>query len=285
MAHLFCGPWAPLVNAVQGSAPVRALLEKVAGIDRRRPLPRFATQSLRFRLRNTISKGTPERGEVALYIDSYTDAYEPWVGEAAMSLLAGCGYRVYPVFAGDSQRARISKGLLRAARRDGEKLLRRLDVWAQKGLPILCLEPSCASALKDDLPDLVADAELGQRVAAKIQLVDEFLHREKVPVRGKHEKMIVHGHCHQKAVFGVGGIKSLLPKAKLIDAGCCGMAGAFGYEHRDLSLKIGGDRLFPAVRAREDGAVVVASGFSCRHQVHDACGVMPKHIVEVLEPA
>jgi len=284
LAGLFCGPHAPLINWVQNLPPMRRLLEKVAHIDTRRPLPRFATLSLKQRLGDTRSRGTPARGEVALYIDSYTNAYEPQVGLAALDLLAGCGFRAHPVFAGDSQRARISKGLLRDARKHGARVMRKLDVWASKGIPILCLEPSCASALKDDLPDLLEDGELGRRVASRIFLVDEFLHKHRVPVRAKFPKMIVHGHCHQKALFGVACLKALLPDAKLIDAGCCGMAGAFGYEHRDLSLKIGEDRLFPAIRARENETVVVASGFSCRHQVQDALGILPLHIVEVLTP-
>lgn len=282
VAHWMCGLHAPLMNWGQNLPPVRKLLERVAGIDARRPLPRFASRSLRSRLGDTRSVGTPDRGEAVLYIDSYTNAYDPHIGEAAIRLLSGCGYRVHPVFAGDSQRARISKGLLREAKAHGEKVIRTLQPWAEKGIPILCLEPSCASALKDDLPDLLDDPAPGAVVAAQISLVDEFLHREKIPVRAKYPRMMVHGHCHQKAVFGVAGLKALLPEAEFIDAGCCGMAGAFGYEHRDLSLKIGEDRLFPALRAKDRDTVVVASGFSCRHQVQDALGITPLHVVEVL---
>ncbi len=282
LAHRMCGPHAPLMNWGQNLPPVRKLLERVAGIDARRPLPRFAVRSLRARLGDTRSVGTPDRGEVALYIDSYTNAFDPHIGESAITLLSECGYRVHPVFAGDSQRARISKGLLREAKKHGEKVIRALEPWAEKGIPILCLEPSCASALKDDLPDLLDDPTPGTLVASQIFLVDEFLHRENVPVHAKYPKMMVHGHCHQKAVFGVAGLKALLPEAEFIDAGCCGMAGAFGYEHRDLSLKIGEDRLFPALRRKDKDTVVVASGFSCRHQVQDALGITPLHAVEVL---
>ena len=282
IAHHFCGPHAPLLNWIMNLPLHRRLLEKITGIDARRPLPRFATLSLRQRLGDTRARGNPVRGEVALYIDSYTNAYEPHVGEAALDLLADCGYRVHPVFAGDSQRARISKGLLHAAKKQGEKVMQALDVWAKQGIPILCLEPSCASSLKDDLPDLLDDEALGQRVAAVVFPVDEFLHRQQVPLTPKYENLLVHGHCHQKAVFGIAGLRALLPGAGLVDAGCCGMAGAFGYEHRDLSLRIGEDRLFPAIRAAAPDTIVVANGFSCRHQVHDALGIMPKHFVEVV---
>jgi len=283
LSGLLAGPHAPVVNFVNGLKPVRRLLENVAGIDARRPLPAFAKRSLKSILGDARASGSGDRGEVALYIDSYTNAYDPHIGLAAIRLLADCGYRVTPLFVGDSQRARISKGLLKLARRDGEKVLRRIEARVPGEMPVLCLEPSCASALKDDLPDLVEDAELGRRVSSRIWMIDEFLHKQKVPLNARYPKLKIHGHCHQKSLFGIQGMQALLPKAEVIDAGCCGMAGAFGYEHRDLSLKIGEERLFPAVRSREPGTEIVANGFSCRHQVHEACGVLPKHVVEVLE--
>jgi FAD/FMN-containing dehydrogenase/Fe-S oxidoreductase len=285
LAHWLTGPWAPIVNKINNLGFVRAQLENIAGIDHRRPLPAFATVSLKTRLGDCRTKGTPDCGDVALYIDSYTNAYEPHIGLAALNLIASCGYRVTPLFVGDSQRARISKGLLDLAKRDGEKVLRRIDQQIPSGMPILCLEPSCASSLADDLPDLIEDEELGKRIAPRVVMVDEFLYREGVKVKPKFKKLIIHGHCHQKSVFGIEGLRRLLPRAKVIDAGCCGMAGAFGYEHRDLSLKVGEDRLFPAIRRRPEGTEVVANGFSCRHQVAEACGVMPKHFVEVVQPA
>jgi Fe-S oxidoreductase len=171
------------------------------------------------------------------------------------------------------------------AKRDGEKVMRRIDEQIPSDMPILCLEPSCASSLADDLPDLIEDEDLGNRIAPRVTMVDEFLYKEGVKVKPKFKKLIIHGHCHQKSVFGIEGLRRLLPRSKVIDAGCCGMAGAFGYEHRDLSLKVGEDRLFPAIRRRPEGTEVVANGFSCRHQVAEACGVMPKHFVEVVEVA
>ncbi len=285
IAARLCGPWAPLLNWGQSLPPFRALLHRVANMDPRRPLPRLSSRSLLSRLGDTLHIGLDSRGSVALYIDSYTNAYEPEVGEAAIALLVGCGFRVHPLFVGDSQRARISKGLLSSAKRDGETLLRRIDERAPGLMPILCLEPSCASALKDDLPDLIDDVDLGRRVSTRIFLVDEFLHREKVPVQPRHSRILVHGHCHQKALSGLSCIHALLPNATLIDAGCCGMAGSFGFEHYDVSLRIGEDRLFPALRSAAPDTVTVASGFSCRHQIHDATGIRARHIVEVLAPA
>ena len=283
-AHRLCGWHAPLVNAVQASPPVRMLLKRLANIDPQRPLPRFARRSLKQQWRGTNSFGEGTRGEVALYVDSYTNCYDPHIGEAAKDLLVACGFKVRPAFAGDSQRARISKGLLHLAKRDGAKLMVRLDPYTADETPILCLEPSCASALKDDLVDLIDDAALGERVAAQIFLVDEFLADADIELEPTVETFVVHGHCHQKAVFNFQRLKSLLPSARMIEAGCCGMAGAFGYENRDVSLKIGEDRLFPALRNLEPGTEVMANGFSCRHQVQDALGIMPKHFVELVSP-
>lgn len=284
LAVYFTGPVAPVVNWVNNLPPMRKALEKMAGIDARRPLPAFAKRSLKSLWGDARHKGSGEKGEVALYIDSYTNAYEPHIGLAALNLLAACGYQVTPLFVGDSQRARISKGLLKLAKRDGEKVLRKIENLAPTQ-PILCLEPSCASSLIDDLPDLIDDEALGRRISERVWMIDEFLFKQKIALKPKFEKLMIHGHCHQKSIFGIEGLRRLLPKAKVIDAGCCGMAGAFGYEHRDLSLKIGEDRLFPAVRGRKPGTEIVANGFSCRHQVHEACGVMPKHFVEVVEVA
>jgi len=283
LAHFLTGPWAPAVNTINNLSLVRKGLERVSGIDARRPLPAFVKRSLKSQLGDRVPAGSGERGDVALYIDSYTNAYEPHVGLAALNLLVACGYKVTPLFVGDSQRARISKGLLKLAKRDGEKVMRRIDTETPDDMPVLCLEPSCASSFKDDLPDLIDDEELGNRISKRIFMIDEFLYQQKVPLKPKYDKLMIHGHCHQKAVFGIEGLRRLLPRAKVIQAGCCGMAGAFGYEHRDLSLKIGEDRLFPAVRKREKGTEIVANGFSCRHQVHEACGIMPKHFVEVVE--
>jgi Fe-S oxidoreductase len=180
--------------------------------------------------------------------------------------------------------------------------LRNLDQFAREELPILVLEPSCASSLTDDLPDLVGDATLGARVAARVELADHFLARELAAGRchldlHKREgiddspvKIRVHGHCHQKALYGMGPTLELLrriPNAEvnLIDAGCCGMAGAFGYEkeHYELSLRIGEDRLFPALRAAGAGELICANGFSCRHQVADVVNRDARHALEWLQ--
>ena len=297
-ARRLAGPLASLVNLVQHLPGYRWIMEKLTGIDRRRPMPPFAARPLRTllrqRQRTTGKQASPApAGRVVLFDDTYANYLEPQVGLAAVELLESCGYEVILARAGCCQRPRLSKGLVRAAKRHGTRTMERLDVYARQGLPILCLEPSCASALADDLPDLIDDAALGRRVAGCVKMIDVFLAEEVAagripPLESSHREIVLHGHCHQKALFGTAAIRQLFAnmsgtRCEEVDSGCCGMAGSFGYEHHELSGKIGEDRLFPAVRkAVEQGKTVVACGISCRHQLHDFLGVKAKHWVEVV---
>ncbi len=307
MARLTAGILAPFVNFVQSLPPFKIIFEKITGIDRRRPLPKLARVTFPKLLRNRPSPpvqpgptgGLGESGEsggsgghVVLFDDTYTNYYEPNVGLAAVQLLQGLGYQVTIAKAGCCQRPRLSKGLVKEAKKYGTKTLQNLDIFAKQGLPILTLEPSCASALADDLPDLIDDQAMGQRVAAQIKLIDTFLAEELDAGRLKGKLVsdckdaLIHGHCHQKALFASDSTARLLQHAGVnvseIDSGCCGMAGSFGYEHHDLSMTIGEQRLFPAVREKKPDATVVACGFSCRHQLKDGCNETAKHLVEVI---
>ena len=267
--------------------------------DRRRALPPFARRSLRSLLHSRTPQapvdGRPAgwAGKVVLFDDTYINYLEPHIGLAAVELLESCGYEVILAGAGCCQRPRLSKGLVRAAKRAGTRTMQNLDVFARQGLPILCLEPSCASALAQDLPDLIDDAELGRRVAGAVEMIDVFLERQvaagRIAPLDSHEKSILlHGHCHQKALFGTAAMQRLFAQmpataCEEVDCGCCGMAGSFGYEHYELSQKIGEDRLFPAVRqAVQAGRTVVACGTSCRQQLRDSVGVAARHWVEVV---
>jgi Fe-S oxidoreductase len=344
MARWLAGPLAPLVNAVSRLPIYGWVMEKVAGMDRRRPQPPFAVRPLASLLKArpkpgsrgrcsdgdpstslgmTVSesssvpenchaelveasplacpddsRNTPDRSaarKVVLFDDTYANYLEPRVGLSAVELLEGCGYEVILARAGCCQRPRLSKGLVRAAKQHGTKTMRKLDVYARQGLPIICLEPSCASALKEDLPDLVDDAAMGQRVAGCVTMIDVFLEAEVAaghiaPLRCDPGEYVLHGHCHQKSTFGTASIHNHFARVddatcEEIDSGCCGMAGSFGYEHYDLSLRVGEDRLFPAIRqAAADGKTILACGISCRHQLHDALGVGARHWVEVVRP-
>jgi len=293
-AKRIAGPLAPIVNAVQTLPPYKWVMQRVAGIDARRPYPKYASQTLRKRLKGRTPIGAGEAGRIVLFDDTFTSYHEPWIGVRAVELLEGCGYEVILADAGCCQRPRLSKGMVRDAKRDGLDTLRRLAKFAESGLPILFCEPSCALAIMDDLPDLIDDAALGEQVKQSCHLLDTFLARQletgaiAVAFEADADEVLIHGHCHQKSLTGTAGLHTLLRrveglKVSEVDAGCCGMAGSFGYEHYDVSMAIGGQRLFPAAReARQRGAAVCVNGFSCRHQLADGCGVPGKHVVELI---
>jgi Fe-S oxidoreductase len=305
MARWIAGPLAHVVNMCARLPGYGWLMEKIAGIDRRRPQPPFATRTLsrlmsdRARQRSPDGAARPrdtQLGRVVLFDDTYASCLEPRVGLAAVELLEGCGYEVVLARAGCCQRPRLSKGLVRQAKRHGTRTMQRLDEFARQGLPIVCLEPSCASALADDLPDLLDDEAMGRRVAASVRMIDVFLDEQVAagkiaPLSVLPGRYLLHGHCHQKAEFGTAAIHRHFARAgsvewSEVDSGCCGMAGSFGYEHYDLSRQIGEDRLFPAVRAAvAEGKTIIACGISCRHQLRDLLNVEARHWVEVMRPS
>jgi Fe-S oxidoreductase len=231
---------------------------------------------------------------VVLFLDTYARYYDPALGRHAVELLTGTGYTVHPIARGCCQRPRISQGLLDEAKLRAAPLVAELDAAGggdASGVPILCLEPSCASSLKDDLPDLLEDADAAKRVADRVQLLDAFLLAEGVELRAAEgvDDVLVHAHCHQRAVFDGAATATLLDgtagvSCRDTSAGCCGMAGAFGYQHHDLSMQIAEDRLLPAARdALAAGRTVAAPGFSCRHQLADALEIdLPPHPLMLL---
>ena len=299
MAAMVAGWKAPLVNWFQGTWLFRKVLEKIVGFDSRRTAPSFARVPFtKWFKRRPKPNGPPRRKKVALFDDTYLKYHQTEVGISAVELLESCGYEVILAQAGCCQRPRISHGFLRKAKVAGEKTLRNLDAYIQQGLKIVVCEPGCCSALTDDLPDLIDDEQLGQRIRANVMMIDEFLARElqqgnlDCEFTSPFNKILIHGHCHQKSLFGTTAMKDLLDRVpgisvSEIDSGCCGMAGSFGYEreHYDMSMQIGQERLFPAVSNRPDGAAVVACGFSCHHQIADGTGVKALHWVQTLRAA
>ncbi len=292
-AAWIAGPLASLVNAVQKLGPFKQLMQRITGIDARRPYPSYARKPFKSRQMTPTADNRPT---VVLFDDTYARYYEPRIATAAVELLTHCGYRVVAANAGCCQRPRLSKGMVRDAARDGEKTLRNLDRFAAQGLPIVCLEPSCASALVDDLPDLIDDEALGARIKQQVKMLDTFLADEfdagriRATLTAATSHILLHGHCHQKALFGTEGMLRLFGRieglqVREVDAGCCGMAGSFGYEHYDLSMAIGDQRLFPAIKQamqKHPDTAICANGFSCRHQVADGCHVKAHHWVELI---
>ena len=287
---------APVSNWVARSAPNRWLLERVAGIDRRRPLPTFAAESFeRWFARHRV-EGAGERGEVVLFHDTFNTYQTPEVAIAATRLLERSGYRVALADRGCCGRPMISKGMLGEARELARANVARLAGAARRGVPLVGLEPSCLLTLRDEYPELLR-SEDAAAVARQSLLLEEFLQREIAAGRrppfaarnGAGERgVLLHGHCHQKALVGTGPTVAVLKAAGYqvseVDSGCCGMAGSFGFEreHYDLSVKLAERRLAPAVRAAGPGVAVCAPGISCRQQIDHVAGRQAQHPAQLL---
>jgi FAD/FMN-containing dehydrogenase/Fe-S oxidoreductase len=289
VAHLnhLGSAFAPLSNWMLRLPGMRLLLEKLAGIDRRRPMPRFVRWHFaKWFDRHERPKSAP-RGPILLLDDCLTSFCEPQVNQAAVEVLEAAGYEVHLANLECCGRAAISKGLLIDARDRARRNVELLLPFADAGVPIVGCEPSCLLTLADEYLDLVPGAA-AQKVAGAAALVETHLVRAGIDLATKPQpgKVLLHGHCHQKALVGMKDSLALLAMIRgaettLVDSGCCGMAGSFGYEHYDLSMKIGGRVLFPAVNAAPE-ATILAPGFSCRHQIELGAGRRAQHPIELL---
>ena len=279
---------APLSNWVLKTAPVRALNEALLGIDRRRELPSFATRTL-------VKREGARRGDHArLFVDTFTNHYDPEIGVAALDVLAAAGVQASLARNLCCGRPQISKGLLSDARELARRNAYALYPDAVAGRPIVFCEPSCLSAVREDAPALLS-GEARDRAVAVAQasvLFEEYAATltSRMPLRAGPTTVLLHGHCHQKSMGLVAPARALLsaiPGATVVDpdAGCCGMAGSFGYDrdHYEVSRAIGERKLFPAVRACGPDGVVVAAGTSCRHQIHDFTGASAQHPAVLLQ--
>lgn len=284
---------APLANAGLRFPPARALANRLLRLHPARSLPPFQRRTFTARFRSHPPAFPAAGPRVALFPDTFTQFNAPQQGMAAARVLAAAGYAVELTPRFCCGRPLLSQGLVPEAKARAQKLIAALLPYAQAGVPVVGLEPSCVLTIRDDYPDLVPGPD-AQAVAATIRLFDEFvadlLHRTPtaLPLKPDPRRYLVHGHCHQKALVGVQPTLTVLnaiPKARAeaIDAGCCGMAGAFGYaaDHYEISVKIANDRLLPAIQAAP-GAVLIANGISCRDQIADLGDRQAVHLAEAL---
>ncbi|MFL6447389.1 MAG: FAD-binding and (Fe-S)-binding domain-containing protein [Bryobacteraceae bacterium] len=286
--------FAPLSNLIASSAPIRRISERLVDIDRRRSLPRWRRNTFARWVERNKRKPCPSGTPVVLFNDTFMNYYNPEIGIAALEVLekGGCGVTV--AHPGCCGRPFISQGLLAQAKAHAAKVVEGLLPAAEKGMKILVCEPSCLSAIKEDAPALLRSEaqEQARTVAAACQTFEEYaagLALRFQPVAGR---ILVHGHCHQKSMGllpAAIGLLSRIPSSGVVDldAGCCGMAGSFGYRkrHYDVSHAIASRRLLPAVQSMNPGDVLVAPGVSCRHQIQDfgqAAAVHPAVLVRRL---
>lgn len=283
---------APMINFVQGTSFFKYFAKKILKIDSRRTLPSYASETLsHWYEKNYTPNGSSNK--VALFADTYINYHEPNVGRAAIKLLNDCGYEVVLANVGCCQRPRISNGFLKKAKTEGTQMAQNLKNYIDQGLKIVVCEPSCTSALIDDLPDLIDDESLANCLQNNVLSIDQFLYQEsnagnlKGKFISKSPDILLHGHCHQISSYGTNGMKSIYltiesTKCTEPDSGCCGMAGSFGYEteHYDISKKISELVLIPSIQKSGDNTMIVANGFSCRHQILDISGKKAVHWVE-----
>jgi FAD/FMN-containing dehydrogenase/Fe-S oxidoreductase len=284
-----------LFNWISGLAPSRWALEKLAGIDRRRPLPALAAQTFTDWFARHAPPAAAPRGEVVLFNDTFTTYNVPDIARAAVEVLEAGGYRVVLVDRTCCGRPLISKGMLAEAREHAAWNVARLAPYARRGVAIIGLEPSCLLTLRDETVDLLRTDD-ARAVARQSLLFEEFLLRERtrgltLGFAAGTRKALLHGHCHQKALVGtaptVGVLRWAGFEVEEVDSGCCGMAGSFGFEreHYDISVALGNRRLAPAVKAALPETEIVAPGISCRQQIQHLAGRRAKHPAEVLREA
>ncbi len=292
-----------LANVVMGSSAVRRFAERRYGLDRRMPPPRLAVRTFRawfrkHRRRRTRNIQTgrdlrANRGAVIYFVDTWMNYITPQVGVATVMLLEAAGFEVHCPATYCCGRPAISQGLLAEARQLAHWNVARLSNALDAEVPVISTEPSCLSALIDEYPQLVRTAE-AQRLANRSYLLESFLrrvlddHSDALRFAKTSRPILLHAHCHQKALVGIEDCLSLLRAAcggpvSEMDAGCCGMAGAFGHEveHYDAAQAIGEGRLVPAIRVRGEAEVAV-TGFSCRQQIEHATNARPRHVAEIL---
>lgn len=290
-----------LPNFMTNNPLISGILKKIVGVAPQRSLPplhRFALRKWFKKHRHELQPQVPAKGKVYLFCDEFTNFYDVEIGVKTVQLLARLGYEVEMPEHPQSGRAQLSKGLLPEAQELARENVRIFSKLISAETPLIGIEPSAILGFRDEYPRLVAPAlaDDARSLAAKVFLVDEFLAGE--VQRGnitpafftkEKKKILLHGHCHQKALASVDASAWLLGlpenyEVEVIPSGCCGMAGSFGYEaeHYEVSMKIGELVLFPAVRKAEDEAVIAAAGTSCRHQILDGTGRRALHPVEVL---
>lgn len=288
---------APLANWRNKSPLLRALLERVAGISAQRALPEWR--------RDVFEPASDVFGpiggrEVVLFADTFNRIYERENLDAALRVLVAGGYRVHipkpadhgrPLCCG---RTFLSAGLVDHARTELDRLVATFAPFAARGVPIVGLEPSCLLTLRDELLSLRAD-ETARNISAHALMFEEFLVREaaagrlELPLGPIAGKALVHGHCHQKSFGAFQPVEQalrLIPalNVETIDSSCCGMAGAFGYgaDTYQTSMEMAELSLLPAVRRAEAGALVIADGTSCRHQIRDGSNRAALHVARAL---
>jgi Fe-S oxidoreductase len=287
-----------LANLATQTPGFAAVAKKLGGITPHRDLPAFPPQTFKewFAKRSSSpSSAMNVRGEVILWADTFNNYLFPHTSKAAVEVLEDAGFRVHvPQQHLCCGRPLYDFGMLDEAKTYLRTVLKSLTAEIAAGTPIVCLEPSCASVFHDELTNLFPSDDAAQKLRKQIILFPDFLESVGYRPAQKNQqllgsKALIHGHCHHKALWSISPEEKLLHEAGLqpqvLDSGCCGLAGSFGYEteHYDISMKIGERVLLPSVRSADRDTVIVADGFSCRQQISHGTRRRAMHLAEILQ--
>lgn len=276
-------------------------VKKVLGFARKRQIPTLYKITLKRWVRKHLKSLNPDHpvnGTVHFFIDEFTNYNDTEIGIKAIKLLVRLGYAVSCPDSGVSGRTFISKGLLRTARKNARKNIELLKDQIDDNFPLIGIEPSAILSFRDEYPELVGEGIKPEacRIAGQAFLLEEFLalgldkgNIKKEQFTTDTKEILYHGHCQLKAIASTAPVIRMLSlpenySVKEVPSGCCGMAGSFGFEkeHYDLSMKVGELVLFPEIRKKREGTILVASGTSCRQQIREGTGEHALHPIEVL---
>jgi Fe-S oxidoreductase len=279
------------------------IFQSILGFSTKRKMPLLQKSTLNKWFKKSIGCKSSDfsNGKVYLFNDEFTNYNDTDVGINAIRLLTILGYEVKIPKHEVSARTFLSKGLLRKAKTIANKNVSWLKDFVSENSPLIGIEPSAILSFRDEYPELV-DSSLvddAKKLAANSYLIDEFLSKEieagkiaKNMFTKEKKKVLLHGHCQQKAIASTIPTKAILSfpenyEVEEIPSGCCGMAGSFGYEkeHYDFSMKVGELVLFPNIRKSDENVVIAADGTSCRHQIKDGTQRQAFHAVEILYDA
>jgi Fe-S oxidoreductase len=296
------GDWAPigsriswLINGIMQTPVLSSMAKYIGGIAQERQLPRFASTSFRKGF-NSKKVANSSQKKVILWVDTFCENFHPEVAHAAVEVLAHAGFQATlpssPLCCG---RPLYDFGYLDLAKQKLEKILDSLgDQIGEidgESIALVGLEPGCMSVFKDELLKFFPDDPRAKLLASQSYLLGDFLHEQGYVPPTLDCDVLVHSHCHQKALFGTKGDVALLSalgaKADFIDSGCCGMAGSFGFnpEHIETSKAVGELVLLPAVRQTSKETIILTNGFSCREQIEQETGRKVMHLAELLQKA
>jgi FAD/FMN-containing dehydrogenase/Fe-S oxidoreductase len=276
-------PW--LADFMTQTSGLRRVFAWLGGIAHQRPMPQFA----RAPFTRTFQSVASSRPPIVLWPDTFNNHFFPRTLAAAVEVLESAGYRVVVprphVCCG---RALYDYGMLDEAKRLWRRTFEVLGPAITRGLPIVGLEPSCVAAFRDELPNLFPGDDRAHRLCNQTKTLAELLRDAHYAAPPLQARVLLHGHCHEKAVLDFDAERQLLESMhvdlEVPDSGCCGLAGSFGYEadHYDISMAIGERVLLPAVRDAGRDTLLVADGFSCREQIEHGTGRRAHHVAELL---